>query len=154
MVANIVHRQELEVEVEFYSFALQEADDNLVPLPFPEGSESGNFLSFRERRIDIESGGHTHTASLTAEVWDSEPRKDASGGWEAEGEGEIESLTGELTICQMMGNSGTYIQLGRPHTIWKARVQCSGREAVHQLAQVDVPVGVEQYLVQLWPAGD
>lgn len=154
MVANLLHRQEMELEVEFYSFALQEADDNLVPSPFPEGSESGDFLSFRERRIDIESGGHTHTASLTAEVWDSEPSKDTSEDWEAEGEGQIESLTGELTICQMMGNSGTYIQLGRPHTIWNTRIQSSGRDAVNQLTQVDVPVGVERYVVQLWPAGE
>ncbi|MFK0261408.1 hypothetical protein ACIQU1_08765 [Streptomyces angustmyceticus] len=86
-MANLLHRQEMEVEVEFYSFALQEADDNLVPSPFPEGSESGNFLSFLERRIDIESGGHTHTASLAAEVWDSEPRQDPNGDWAAEGEG-------------------------------------------------------------------
>lgn len=153
-MANLIHRQDMEVEVEFYSFALQEADDNLVPSPFPEGSESGNFLSFRERRIDIESGGHTHTASLAAEVWDSEPRKDLSADWEAEGEGQIESLTGELTICQMMGSSGTYIQLDRSHTMWNARVQSSGRDAVHKLAQVDFPVGVERYLVQLWPAGE
>lgn len=153
-MANLLHRQEMEVEVGFYSFALQEADDNLVPSPFPEGADSGHFLSFRERRIDIESGGHTHTASLTAEVWDSEPSKDARGDWEAEGVGQIESLSGELTICQMMGNAGTYIQLGRPHTMWNARIQSSGRDAVNQLAQVDVPTGVEQYLVQLWPAGE
>ncbi|MFE0187579.1 hypothetical protein [Streptomyces sp. NPDC059008] len=152
-MAELLHRQDMEVEVEFYSFALQEADDNLVPSPFPEGSESGDFLSFRERRIDVESGGHTHTASLTAEVWDSEPSKDVDGDWEAEGEGEIESPTGELAICEMMGNSGTYIQLGRPHTLWKARIRSSGRDAVYQLAQVDVPSGVERYLVQFWPAG-
>ncbi|MFG2291680.1 hypothetical protein ACGFOU_37090 [Streptomyces sp. NPDC048595] len=151
-MGNLLHQQEMEVEVEFYSFALQEADDTLVPSPFPEGFESGSFLSSLERRIDIESGGHTHTAYLTAEVWDSEPSKHVSGDWEAEGEGEIESPTGELAICEMTGNSGTYIQLGRMHTLWKARIRSSGRDAVYRLAQVDVPIGVERYLVQFWPA--
>ncbi|MGP8303990.1 hypothetical protein ACTPOK_39955 [Streptomyces inhibens] len=150
-MAKLLSRQELEVGVEFYSFALQEADDSLVPTPFPEDSASGDFLSFYDRRIDIESGGHTHTALLTVEVWDSVPPNEASGDWEAEGEGEIESPTGELAICEMMGNSGTYVELGRPQTLWKTRIRCSGRDAVYRLAQVDVPSGIERYLVQFWP---
>ncbi|MEE4422145.1 hypothetical protein [Streptomyces bugieae] len=152
-MAELLSRQEREVEIQFASWALQEADDNLVPVPYPEDLTSGGFLSFRERRIDVESGGHTHTALLTAEVWDARPTEEAEDGWEAEGEGEIESPTGELSVREMMGYSATYIELGRPRTLWKARIRCSGREAVYRLAQIDVPSGVERYLAQFWPSG-
>ncbi|GAB7028601.1 hypothetical protein JCM4914_00620 [Streptomyces platensis subsp. malvinus] len=149
-MARRLSRQELEVEVEFYSFALQEADDSLVPNPFPEDSESDDFISLHERRIDIKSGGHTHTATLTAEVWTTAPEV-VEGEWEAEGGGEIECPTGELAVREMMGNSGNYIEL-KQAGLWKFRAYCTGREAVYRLAQVDVPSGVERYLVQFWPA--
>ncbi|MFJ6604832.1 hypothetical protein [Streptomyces lydicus] len=80
-MAKLLSRQELEVEVEFNSFALHEADDNLVPSPFPKNSEASAFLSVHERRVDIKSGGHTHTAILTAEVWSAAPGNEAKGDW-------------------------------------------------------------------------
>lgn len=152
-MAKLLSRQELEVEVEFNSFALQEADDNLVPSPFPKNSEASAFLSVHERRVDIKSGGHTHTAILTAEVWSAAPGNEAKGDWEAEAEGEIECPSGELAVCEMRGNSGTYIELGIPQTLWRIRIRCSGREAAYRLAHIDVPSGIERYLVQFWPAG-
>ncbi|MCQ4043784.1 hypothetical protein ACFOSC_26430 [Streptantibioticus rubrisoli] len=152
-MADLRSKQEFEVGVEFYSFALQEADDSLVPVAYPErASDADEFVSFFQGRVDIRSGGHTHTATLAAEVWDAAPPEDHSRDWEVKGEGEIASQTGELSICEMGGSPGNYIQLGETETRWKLRVYCSGRTAVRDLAQVEVPSYVEHYLVQLWPA--
>ncbi|MFF8372695.1 hypothetical protein ACF05W_28195 [Streptomyces lydicus] len=151
-MTKLLSRQKCEVEVEFYSFALQEADDSLVPAPFPENSEANTFLSVHERRVDIKSGGHTHTALLTVEVWSAAPDREVKGDWKAEAEGEIACPTGELAVCEMRGNPETYIDLGKPQTLWRIRVHCSGREAAYRLAQIDVPSGIERYLAQFWPA--
>ncbi|MFK0293929.1 hypothetical protein ACIQU6_26155 [Streptomyces sp. NPDC090442] len=152
-MADLLSRQELEVEVEFYSFALQEADDSLVPIRFPEELASEEFATFRTRRIDLTSGGHSHTALLSVEVWDGQPPPaDDEAGCDAEAEGEIESVTGELAAYEMMGISETSIVLGRRDTLWRVRIQCSGRSEVYRLAQVDVPYGVERYLFRFWPS--
>ncbi|MEU6957985.1 hypothetical protein [Streptomyces sp. NPDC045714] len=154
-MAELVVREEVRVSVEFHAFALQEEDDMEVPAPFPEerAEVPGTvFLNAYDKRLDFESAGHTHEAALTAEVWSSEPPVTADVRWEAQAEAEIFSPTGNLSVETMSGVGEGRVELGRPDTLWKVRASCSGRAAVARLAVVDVPVGVERYLVQFWPA--
>ncbi|MER8087827.1 hypothetical protein ACIO6T_37115 [Streptomyces sp. NPDC087532] len=154
-MAELVAREEVRVSVEFHAFALQEEDDMEVPAPFPEERAEipgADFLTAYDMRLDFESAGHTHEAALTAEVWSSEPPVTGDEPWEAQGEAEIFSTTGNLSVETMSGVGEGRVELGRPDTLWKVRAFCSGRAEVARLAAVDVPVGVERYLVQFWPA--
>ncbi|MFJ6940547.1 hypothetical protein [Streptomyces sp. NPDC101132] len=156
-MAELVASQVLDVHVEFHAFALQEADDMEVPAPFPEELETSPepaFLTAHDKRLDFASAGHTHHAALTAEVWSGEPPMHAGESWEAQGEAEILSTTGELSVETMSGVAAeTVVELGRPETLWRVRAYGSGRAEVARLAAVDVPEGVERYLVQFWPSG-
>ncbi|WP_405691235.1 hypothetical protein [Streptomyces sp. NBC_00057] len=154
-MAELVTREEVRVSVEFHAFALQEENDMEVPAPFPEEraeDPGADFLTAYDMRLDFESAGHTHEAALTAEVWSSEPSVTGDEPWEAQGEAEIFSTTGNLSVETMSGVGEGRVELGRPDTLWKVRAYCSGRAEAARLAAVDVPVGVERYLVQFWPA--
>lgn len=72
-MAELLSCKEVPVEVDFYGLYLQDWDDSQVPVLFPEGWEAGPFLRARQGRLDITSGGHSHTAGLTTEEWDAEP---------------------------------------------------------------------------------
>ncbi|MGW1769635.1 hypothetical protein ACWCQL_37025 [Streptomyces sp. NPDC002073] len=154
-VGELVARDEVQVAVEFHAFALQEEDDMEVRTPFPEDRDesAAEFLTVYDGRLDFESAGHTHEAALTAEVWSGEPPVNAAESWEVQGEAEIASVTGTLSVETMSGVGEGRVKLGRPDTLWKVRAYCSGRAEVARLAAVGVPEGVEQYLVQFWPAG-
>ncbi|MGW3212853.1 hypothetical protein ACWDBC_11435 [Streptomyces parvus] len=155
-MAELVAREEVRVSVEFHAFALQEEDDMEVSAPFPEEraeAPGAGFLTVYDKRLDFESAGHTHEAALTAEVWGSEPSVPGGVRWEAQDEAEIFSTTGNLSIETMSGVGEGRVELGRPNSLWKVRAVCSGRAEAAQLAAVGVPVGVERYLVQFWPAG-
>lgn len=155
-MAELVAREEVRVSVEFHAFALQEENDMEVPAPFPEERAEvpgADFLTAYDKRLDFESAGHTHEAALTAEVWSSEPSATGDAHWEAQGEAEIFSTTGNLSVETMSGVGEGRVELERRDTLWKVRAFCSGRAEVARLAMVDVPVGVERYLVQFWPSG-
>lgn len=148
-------QQKLDVEVDSYGFALQDLDDTQVPLEYPEGREAGRaFLTAHEGRLDIESAGHTHTAAMTAEVWDGEPAaSDDRGDWEEKAEAQLHSPSGELALWSVAaGPRDTHVHLSDTDGMWQVRVYCEGRREVARLAQEDVPEGVERYLVQFWPA--
>ncbi|MEU8591602.1 hypothetical protein AB0C59_32090 [Streptomyces sp. NPDC048664] len=100
-MAELIREQDLDVEVDFYGFALQDVDDTRVPLEYPEGREAGGaFVTAREGSLDIESAGHTHTATLTAEVWDAEPpAADDRGHWEEHKDVVLHCPSGELAVC-------------------------------------------------------
>ncbi|MGW0694887.1 MULTISPECIES: hypothetical protein [unclassified Streptomyces] len=53
-----------------------------------------------------------------------------------------------MDLC---GVSKEDILLGQPGRAWDVRVQARGTDEVCTLAQLDVPEGVEHYLVQFWP---
>ncbi|MFF3689738.1 hypothetical protein [Streptomyces sp. NPDC002187] len=155
-MAELVAREEVQVSVEFHAFALQEEDDMQVAAPFPEEraeDPGAAFLTAYDKRLDFESAGHTHGATLTAEMWSGEPSVSVGEAWEAQGEAEIFSTTGNLSVETMSGVGEGRVELGRPDTLWKVRAYSSGRAEVARLAAVDVPEGVERYLVQFWPAG-
>ncbi|MFI9152620.1 hypothetical protein [Streptomyces sp. NPDC053367] len=155
VVAKLIRDQELDVEVDFYGFALQDVDDTQVPLEYPEGRVSeGPFLTAREGRLDIESAGHTHTATMTAEIWDGPPPvAEDRGDWEERGEAELHCVSGELAVWGVAGGPmDTYLHLSDGEGMWRVRVYCEGRAEVRRLATEGVPEGIEHYLVQFWPA--
>ncbi|TQJ92493.1 hypothetical protein [Streptomyces sp. SLBN-31] len=154
-MAELVRQQELDVEVDFYGFALQDVDDTQVPVGYPEGREAGRaFLTAREARLDIESAGHTHTATLSAEVWDAEPpAADGRGEWEERAEAQFRCASGELAIWAVTGGPmDTCLRLSDTGGSWWVRVYCEGRAEVRRAAEAGVPEGIEHYLVQFWPA--
>ncbi|MBT2400871.1 hypothetical protein [Streptomyces sp. ISL-100] len=151
-MAELIQQQELNVEVDFFGFGFQEVDDRFVPVGYPEGRVPEGFLAEHPGRIDVESGGHTHTASLTVEVWDAEPPSaEAREAWEAQGEARIRSASGELAFWAVAGPMPEYVRLPDVGREWQVRVYCAGREEVRRLTQESVPEGVERYLAQFWP---
>ncbi|GAA2932861.1 hypothetical protein [Streptomyces enissocaesilis] len=151
-MAGLVQQQELSVEVDFFGFGFQEVDDRFVPVGYPEGRVPEAFLTEHPGRIDVESGGHTHTASLTVEVWDAEPPfAEGREVWEEQGEARIHSASGELALWAVAGPMPEYVKLPNAGRQWRVRVYCAGREEVRRLAEESVPEGVERYLAQFWP---
>lgn len=145
----------MDVRVEFHHFCVQEADDDLVPVPYPDGTApDGRFLTAHECRVDVSSAGHTHTATLTAQIWDERPAEDTGIAWEEQGETEICSGSGTLSFVVVGGPQPETLELGVPGRRWGLRICSAGRRQVARLAPEGVPHGVEQYLLQFWPAGD
>ncbi|MGW6455109.1 hypothetical protein ACWF94_04145 [Streptomyces sp. NPDC055078] len=153
-VARRMHAQHLEPWVDHFGLCLQEADDAGVPVRWPEGRViGGGFLIARVGRIDLESAGHTHQAGLTVEVWDGEPPAELPGEWEEQAEAEVFFPSGEVAVWAVtMGPDEVIVKLGRTGVRWRVRVRCGGRAQVAELATLDVVEGVEQYVVQMWPA--
>ncbi|MVO87780.1 hypothetical protein GPA10_24215 [Streptomyces sp. p1417] len=151
-MSELISREEVSVEVDFYGIYLQDWDDSQVPVPFPEGWEAGPFLRARPGRLDITSAGHTHTAALTVEVWDAEPPA-PSGDWEESERAEILSISGELEVGGVAGGPMPEpIRLSGRECNWSVRVACSGRSEVAEKARQGVPEGVvERYVLQFWP---
>ncbi|NGO78462.1 hypothetical protein G6045_22790 [Streptomyces sp. YC504] len=145
-------RQRVEVEVDFFGFCLQDADDTAVPVPYPEARSSAGFVAVLEGRIDVESAGHTHTAYLDVEVWDAPaPPAEEREAWEERAEAELGCTSGELAVWAAAGPMSDHIHLADHARRWGVRLYCTGREAVRPLAEQGVPEGIERYLAQFWP---
>lgn len=142
-MARLVSRQDLDVEVDFYGWCLQDVDDSMVPVTFPEGFEGGAFLTALEGRLDFAGAGHTHTAALAAEVWDGAPAAAGRGdGWDEVAESRIFCCSGELAVWAVAGGPmPAYVQLSDQSAGWRVRAHCRGREAVRQLAPRGRPRG-------------
>jgi hypothetical protein len=148
---ELLSREEALVEVDFYGFALQDFDDGQVPVGFPEGWERGPFLTSRPGRLDFTSGGHTHTATLVIEVWDSEPLEPV-GNWEETALAKIACASGNLEARGVAsGPMPEPITLSDGSETWQVRAVCSGREEVAAATRLGVPEGVERYVLQFWP---
>ncbi|MEU6994956.1 hypothetical protein ABZ953_30390 [Streptomyces sp. NPDC046465] len=144
----LVHREEFPVLVERYLLWLQDAEEDIID-DWPEG-ERGLVVG-EHGRVDIRSGGHTHTAAFTVEVRDSPPELDRSVPWEATGEAELDSASGHLRFHTAGGPDEFGIDLGVAGRRWRLRAHVVGQEAVTSLAQQGVPEGVERFLLQFWP---
>ncbi|MGW8378941.1 hypothetical protein [Streptomyces sp. ODS28] len=152
-VAQLQHQQDMDVFVEFSGFSLQESDEDFLDEEYPDGRRDGaGMLTAHVCRVDVKSEGHTHTAPLTAEVWDAEPPADTSTEWEAQEEAELYSPSGELAVWSYGGAMEEYLYLGAEKMRWSIRVHCTGRSRVKALTDHGVPHGAERYLVQFWPA--
>ncbi|MEO3978053.1 hypothetical protein [Streptomyces sp. CAU 1734] len=152
IVVQQVSVQVLKPFVDYHGLCLQDVDDVVVPVRWPEGWSAGEFLVAREGRIDLTSAGHTHEAVMRVEVWDGEPPR---GGevWDETGEAELVSSGGGLAVWGVTGPIEETVALGEESARWRVRVCCAGRARVAELAAVDVPEGVERWLVQFWPYG-
>ncbi|MFE1384376.1 hypothetical protein ACFW6S_36075 [Streptomyces sp. NPDC058740] len=143
----------LDVEVAFRGFGFQESDDTVVPVPFGDAYEWGVFLAQHERRFDLFSGGHTHTAAVTVKIWDAEPDADPVK-WDEFGEVDFETTSGDVAVwTATLGRSDHLIRLGAPGW-WRVRVGCTGRAEVARVTQNEgVAYGVEKYVIDFWPKG-
>ncbi|OKJ52615.1 hypothetical protein [Streptomyces sp. CB02261] len=148
---ELLQKQLLDVEVAFRGFGFQESDDAAVPVPFGDGYEWGVFLARHERRFDLFSAGHTHTAAVTVRIWDAEPVPELVE-WDEIGEVDFETTTGDVAVWTMtLGRSDHLIQLGVPGW-WRVRVGCTGRAEVARVTQTEgVAYGVEKYVIDFWP---
>ncbi|MET8508510.1 hypothetical protein ABZV60_28310 [Streptomyces sp. NPDC004787] len=148
---ELVRQELVNVEVAFRAFGFQESDDAAVPVPFGENFQWGVFLQGHERRLDLFSAGHTHTAAVEVRVWTASPPP-AKRSWDEHGEVDFETTTGELAVWTMtLGRSAQVIRLGRREW-WRVRVGCTGREEVARVTRRDgVAYGVERYVIDFWP---
>ncbi len=150
-LADLIRRQEYPVNVDYNGWALQDFDDTQVPVLFPEGFESGTFLTAHPGRLDFYSAGHTHTASLTVEIWDGEPAV-PTGEWDEAALASIVCSSGKLRARGMAaGPMLEAIELSDGPGVWTVRVVCAGREAAAAQTQHGVVHGVERYIAQFWP---
>ncbi|MFH9069719.1 hypothetical protein [Streptomyces alboflavus] len=150
-MAELISREEVPVEVDYYGLALEDWDDSQVPVPFPEGWEAGPFLQARTGRLDFTSAGHTHTATMTIEVWDQEPAA-PPGDWEESALAQITSTSGQLRASAVAsGPMLDPIHLSDGAGSWTVRAVCRGRADVEVQARDEAVEGVEQYLLQFWP---
>ncbi|MFJ9825267.1 hypothetical protein ACIRSU_12985 [Streptomyces sp. NPDC101160] len=149
--SELLRQQVLDVEVALRGFGFQESDDNVVPVPFGDNFEWGVFLQQHERRFDLFSAGHTHTAGVEVRVWASEPPA-TEEKWDEQGEVDFETTTGDVAVWTMtLGRSDHLIQLCRPGW-WRVRVGCTGRDEVARVTQTEgVAYGVEKYVIDFWP---
>ncbi|MEU8765279.1 hypothetical protein [Streptomyces sp. NPDC048659] len=110
-------------------------------------------LAQHERRFDLFSAGHTHTAAVTVRIWDAEPAADPVE-WDESGEVDFETTTGDVAVwTTSLGRSGHLIRLGVPGW-WRVHVGCTGRSEVARVTRTEgVAYGVEEYVVDFWPKG-
>ncbi|MDJ1135397.1 hypothetical protein [Streptomyces iconiensis] len=153
-MAELIAESTRYVGVEFHEFCVQEADVDLVPVPFPDDAddwEGSSFLRSFEMRVDVRSGGHTHSATLTSQIWDARPEERPDAVWEAGEETQILCPSGELSFVTVSGAQPEPLELGVLERQWGLRVYCRGRDEAAVLAREGVPHGVEQYLLRFWP---
>ncbi|MFJ2819407.1 hypothetical protein [Streptomyces sp. NPDC087294] len=148
---QLISRQEFPVMVDFNGWALQDWDDTQVPVLFPEGFEYGPFLGAYPGRLDFSSAGHTHTASLTVEVWDSVPDV-PPGEWDESAEASVFCASGKMRARAVAGGPmPEQIVLSSDPCWWNVRVLCAGRQEVAEQAQQGAVHGVERYTAQFSP---
>lgn len=90
----------------------------------------GVFLGTHPGRLDITSGGHTHTAAVAVEVWDGPPPAPDPAGWDEQAEADFTSTGGEVAVWSMhTGRADDLNTLADAGGSWRARVSCAGRAA-------------------------
>lgn len=144
-----VRADEFKVRVVSHGWCVQESDEALVPVPFPDDSPAGGFLAQFERRLDFCSAGHTHYAVVTVEHWGAEPEPDRRTVWDEVAEAVFVSASGVAAIW----SDGRHHELTllAPGT-WRVRAYCAGRAEVAQADDADdVADGIEVYVLQFWP---
>ncbi|MGW1187998.1 hypothetical protein [Streptomyces sp. NPDC002559] len=152
-MARIVRRQGVEAFVGYHAFGLQESDDADLPVAFPDEFDFGSFLVARPGRLDITSGGHTHTATVDVEVWDGTPPPQDPADWDEQAEAGFDSTSGRLAVRSMHTGRTDDVVPADPGGSWRVRVGCAGRAEAAALSAGDgTGAGVERYLVQFWPA--
>ncbi|MGW2083041.1 hypothetical protein ACWCOW_40245 [Streptomyces sp. NPDC001939] len=145
---GLVSRQQIDADVGFYVLWLEDADDTSER---DEPEDDSSFVAACGQRVYLQSGGHTHTPALSVEVWDGQPPADG-GVWEAQGEAGMDVPSGQVSVWTYGGPCEDAIEVGEAGRRWHVRVYVSGRDRARELAQQEVPVHAERYLLQFWPA--
>jgi hypothetical protein len=152
-VSELVRRQRVDAYVGFHAFGLQDSDDADLPVPFPDDFDHNVFVAAHPGRLDITSGGHTHTATVDVEVWDAAAPPQDPADWDDQAEADIESVSGQLAVWSMyLGRMDHIIMLGDSAGSWGVRVYCTGRAEAAALSEGEgTGSDVERYLLQFWP---
>jgi hypothetical protein len=145
---GLVSRKQMDGDVDFYALWLEDADDTSER---DEPEDGAPFVAACGQRVYLQSGGHTHTPALSVEVWDDQPPADGRA-WEAQGEAGMDVPSGQVGVWTYGGPCEEAIELGQVGRRWHVRVYVSGRERVRELAEREVPVHAERYLLRFWPA--
>lgn len=153
-MAELVRQRHVDAYVGFHAFGLQESDDADLPVPFPDDFDFDAFLSTHPGRLDITSGGHTHTAAVSVEVWDGPPPQQDPSCWDEQAEADFISTSGRIAVWSMhTGRTDALITLAESGGSWRVHVSCAGRAAAAALSEGEgTGHGVERYLVRFWPA--
>lgn len=153
-MAELIQRVRFGADVGYHSFCLQESDDAALPVPYPHDAAFGQFLTVFPGRIDIFSAGHTHTAVVTAEVWDASPPAEDRERWDEYGECDYVSTSGVVAVWSMsLGRTEHSVTLSDKGATWQVQVYCAGRAEAERLsAETGTAEGVERYLVRFWRA--
>jgi hypothetical protein len=153
-VTELVQQVKFDVDVGYHSFCLQESDDADLPVPYPDDTVFGQFLTAFPGRIDVFSAGHTHTAAVTAEVWDGRPPEEDRERWDEYGECEYVSTSGVVAVWSMsLGRTEHSVTLSDSGGTWQVQVYSVGRAEAERLsAETGTAEKVERYLVRFWRA--
>ncbi|GGX40687.1 hypothetical protein GCM10010353_65070 [Streptomyces chryseus] len=139
-MAQLVRQQRVDAYVGYFAFGLQDSDDAALPVPFPDDFHHGAFLTTHPGRLDITSGGHTHTATVNLEVWDAAPPPQGPADWDEQAEADLESTSGQLAVWSMhTGRADDVITLAKTGGSWRVRVSCSGRARQLPCRRVTAP---------------
>ncbi|MFD0413732.1 hypothetical protein [Streptomyces sp. NPDC127108] len=150
-MAELISREVVRVPVDYYGLAVEDWDDSQVPVPFPEDWEQGPFLTAHPGRLSFTSAGHTHSATMTIEVWD-QPVPAPPGDWDESELTEMRCTSGQLQARGL--TSGPWpdpVRLPDKPETWAVRVVCGGRAEVAEQSRDRAVDGVERYVLQLWP---
>ncbi len=142
------------VDVLYSFFYLQDGgqtwldDDSLPPSP----AEGDELTATGKDWVSIVSEAQDHVAGIQLEAWATEPPR--QDDWEISEDFQVVWSTGEIApVAVTMGPSEEEIIVGPPGT-YAGRVYSRGREDTRNAreAGLEIPDGLEQYLVQFWPA--
>lgn len=135
-MAHLIRQYEIDAAVAYHGFCFQESDDGDVPVPFPDDYRFGMFLNAFPGRLDVFSGGHTHTAAVTAQVWDGLPPQEDPADWDEMAEADYESRSGDVAVWSMgEGRQDDLITLADGSGPWRVGVCCTGRAEAERLCQ-------------------
>ncbi|BBH66661.1 hypothetical protein ACTI_33460 [Actinoplanes sp. OR16] len=114
----------------------------------------GDLLAAQPRGVVFSSAGNDFYPQVDVQVWDGPPAADDTR-WEVTAEGAFDAPAGSVRLQALSGNpAGPDIALGRAGR-WRLRASCRGRGEVAARVGVDLFFeGVEEWLVQLWPAAE
>jgi hypothetical protein len=146
-----LRRADDEVLVDHFQFYLVDArgHDRWPRL----GTTPTPFLETAYGVVMFHSAATDHHAAVRLEAWTHEPPA-PPGVWEAAREVTLPVASGTVALWQLMGGrsaSNQAFTLGPPGR-YRLRAHCRGRTAAQALGPVTWRHGVEQYLLQFWPA--
>ncbi|MBB2940917.1 hypothetical protein FB565_000621 [Actinoplanes lutulentus] len=128
-------------------------DPRRKPSPQEEGlPEDEEILSAGQHGVVFRSGGDLFRPAVTIERWAADPGV-AEGEWDETAEASFAAPSGRLRLRSIMGEpAGPDLEV-EVEALLRIRAHTRGRgEAMERLTLETDYTGVEEWLIQLWPA--